>query len=119
MLDDKLFCLEVKWVFVEQKTRCEVDMICHCSKSFIVCYIGKGLAILFSLGSWVEELKLLLPLLHTPTLKPTEELGKRASLPISKFGFVYNFIGHNRSLTDPKKGTMSTCMYGSSAVAFS
>jgi hypothetical protein len=95
-------------------------MICHRLKSFIVCYIGKGLvAILFSLGSWVEELKLLLPLLHTPTLNLLRNWGKGPPSPISKFGIVYNFIGYNRSITDPKKGTMSTCMYGSSVVAFS
>lgn len=118
MLVDKLFFLEVKWVFCWTKTRCEMDMICHCLKLHSV--LDWERAILFSLGSWVEELKLLLPLLYTPTVKPPEKLGKRASLPISKFGIVYyNFIGYNRSITDPQKGTVSTCMYGSSVVAFS
>jgi hypothetical protein len=54
-----------------------------------------------------------------PYPKPPEELGKRVSLPISKFGIVYNLIGYNRSITDPKKGTVSTCMYGSSVVPLS
>lgn len=95
-----------------------MDMICHYLKLHSVLYWERASYSLFFrlLGGGTQATTIIV--VH-PYPKPPEELGKRACLPISKFGIAYNFIGYNRSITDPKKGTVSTCMYGSSVVAFS
>jgi hypothetical protein len=95
-----------------------MDMICHRLKLHSVLYWERATSyILFSLASWVEELKLLLTTIVVTPL-PSNLLrnwGKGPPSPSPNLALY----GYDRSITDPKKGTMSTCMYGSGVVAFS